>query len=142
MNASMILCHNGLVLYVSWSKLTFLVGFVIKNADDVGLDFQGFIATSVSAVHTDCKGEVAFSPVDDDIISFALPVLEHQNVPHTVMFAVGEEFVTGVNRDGLVLVVFCWSKLGRSGQMVVSENTNTDSSHKMDVWSKYIPVHL
>lgn len=84
---------------------------------------------------------VAFSTVDNDIISFTLSVLEHRNVSHIVMFAVGEEFATGVNRDGLDLVVFCWSKLGRGGQMVVNENTNTDSSHKMDVWSKYKPVH-
>ncbi len=81
-------------------KADFSVGFVNNNADGVGLDLQSFIPTSVSAMRTVCKGQVvAFSPVDQDIISFALSVLDHHNVPHTVMFAVGEEFpLAGQNR--------------------------------------------
>lgn len=83
----------------------------LKVADERGLDFQGYFSLSY-------RQGLAF-PVDNDIISCALSVQQQQNIPHTVMFAVGEELVTAVIREGLVLVVFCWSKLGRGGLMLV-----------------------
>lgn len=71
------------------------------------------------------------------IISCALSVQEHQNILHTVIFAVNEEFVTGVDSGGLVLVVFSWSKLGRGGLMlvkVIQENINvTQAGHGVKI---------